>query len=124
MLSIRRSLQLDALASGGLGVLLVALSGVADEHLGLPAGLSVGVGLFLFAWASVCAWAASQESAGITREIAFANIGWVVASVAFVSTSWVDLTALGEAFVVAQALAVLCLVVLQLTAVRHLPTPA
>lgn len=119
MLSIRRSLQLDALASGGLGVLLALLSGLAEEHLGLPVALSVGVGTFLVVWAAVCAWAAGRDSAGVTREIAFANIGWVVASAVFVLASWVDLTALGEVFVVAQALAVAGFVVLQLDAARR-----
>ncbi len=124
MFTMRQSLQLDALASGTLGVLLAVLSGPAEDHLGLPVALSVAVGLFLVVWAAFCAWAAGRESAGLTREVAVLNVGWVVASVFFLMAGWVDLTTLGQVVVVAQALAVAGFVVLQLAATRRSPALA
>lgn len=116
MLTMRQSLQLDAVASGALGLLLLVLSGPAEERLGLAAGLSLGVGAFLLVWAAAVGWASTKDSPGLTSEIALANIGWVAASVVFLVVD--DLTGLGIAFVVAQAAAVAGFVVLQLAAVR------
>lgn len=104
MITLRQSLQLDAAASGAMGVLLVVLASPAEEHLGLPVVFSVGVGGFLLAWAAFVGWAATRVSAGLAREIALLNVGWVALSV--VALFVLDLTGLGVAFVIAQAAAV------------------
>jgi len=116
MLTIRQSLQLDAVASGALGLLLLVLSGPAEEHLGLAVGLSIGVGAFLLLWAAVVGWASTKDSHALPTEIAYANIGWVVASVVFLVAS--SLPGLGGAFVLAQAGAVALFAELQIVAVR------
>lgn len=116
MLTSRQSLQLDAAASGALGLLLLVFSGPADEHLGLAVGLSIGVGAFLLVWAAVVGWVSTKDSNALTTEIAYANIGWVLASVVFLVAA--SLPALGVAFVLAQAAAVAVFAELQIVAVR------
>ncbi|HSV41166.1 MAG TPA: hypothetical protein VLI04_20560 [Nocardioidaceae bacterium] len=116
-LSQRQTLQLDAVASGGLGLLLAVLAPLADDQLGLPTGLSIGLGIFLVAWAAFVGWASTRDSAALTKEIALLNVGWVVASLVFIAAQVVDLTGLGVGFVVLQALAVTGFVVLQWTGV-------
>lgn len=118
MFSMRQTLQIDAVASGALGLLMVVLSGPFEEWLGLPTALSLGVGGFLVAWAAFVAWASTRDSRGLTREIALLNTVWVVASVVFAVSGVVDLTALGVAFVLAQAVAVAGFVLLQTRSTR------
>ncbi|HET7690928.1 MAG TPA: hypothetical protein VFK41_11135 [Nocardioidaceae bacterium] len=115
-LSARQSLQLDAVASGAVGVLLLALSGQTEEHLGITTGLSVGIGAFLLFWAAFVGWASTKDSLTLTTEIGYANLGWVVASVIFLVAA--DLTGLGVAVVIAQAVAVAVFAELQIMAVR------
>jgi hypothetical protein len=116
MPTIRQSLQLDAVASGALGLLLLVLSGPAEEHLGLAVGLSLGVGAFLLVWAAAVGWASTKDSLALTTEIGYANLGWVVASIVFAIAA--DLPGLGVAFVLAQAAAVALFAELQLVGVR------
>jgi len=113
MFSLRQTLQLDAVASGGLGLLLAAFAPLADDHLGIPVGLSVGLGVFLVAWAAFVGWAATRDSAALVKEIALLNVVWVVASIVFLVAQVVDLTGLGVTFVLLQAVAVAGFVVLQ-----------
>lgn len=77
--------------------------------------MSVGAGAFLLAWAAFVGWASTRDSAGLTKEIALLNVGWVVASVVFIAAQVVDLTTVGVAFVLLQAAAVVGFVVLQWT---------
>jgi hypothetical protein len=46
---LRRSLLLDAVASGAMGVLLAAGGALLDDPLGIPAAVLVPVGGFLLA---------------------------------------------------------------------------
>jgi hypothetical protein len=50
---LRRSLLLDAVASGALGVLLVAAGPALDDLLGIPVAVLMPVGLFLVAYAAL-----------------------------------------------------------------------
>lgn len=118
MFSIRQTLQIDAVASGALGLLMVVLADPFEERLGLPIALSLAVGGFLVVWAAFVAWAATRDSRGLTREIALLNSVWVVASLLFAVSGVVDLTALGVAFVLAQAAVVAGFVLLQTRSTR------
>lgn len=115
-LSVRQTLQLDAVASGAVGVLLLALSGLTEEHLGITTGLSVGIGAFMLLWAAFVGWASTKDSLTLTTEIGYANLAWVVASVIFLVAA--DLTGLGVAVVIAQAVAVAVFAELQIMSVR------
>ncbi|MDV3223452.1 hypothetical protein [Intrasporangium sp.] len=120
MRDIRTSLRLDAVASGALGALLIVLSGVLDDPLGLPTALSIVVGALLLVWAGFVAWVAGRVSARLVQEVALLNLGYVVLSVVFAFSGWVALTGMGVAFVLVQAGAVLGLTALQGGGLRDL----
>jgi hypothetical protein len=119
MFELRPVLNLDALASGGLGVGLIVLASVLDGPLGLPIAVSVVVGASLVAWAGFVAWVARQGSATLVKEVIALNVAYVVASVVFVVGGWVELTGLGVAFVMLQAAAVVALTLMQVAALRQ-----
>lgn len=124
MNQIRTLLRLDALASGGLGVLLVALAGALEGPLGLDVTLSVVVGLGLLAWAGFLTWVSAHPSPSMVLEVVALNLVWVAASITFAIGGWGGLTGWGVLFVLAQALAVAALTALQAAARRELRTPA
>ena len=111
-------LRFDAIASGGLGVLLLGANSVLDDALGLPTVLSLSAGAFLLVWTAALLLIARRPDLNRTavNEVVVVNLAWVVASIAAVFT--VDLTGLGIAFVLAQAGAVALFAELQLTGLR------
>ncbi|MBJ7357808.1 hypothetical protein [Nocardioides sp.] len=114
MLDLRHLLSLDAAASGLLGVLLVLLFAPAEDQLGIPVALSVTTGALLLVWAGVVVWVARGPSRGRVRGVIGLNLLYVAASVTFALADPVDLTGLGVAFVLVQAVAVLGLAAGQL----------
>jgi hypothetical protein len=124
MFDLRTALRLDALASGGLGALLLATAGLLDEPLGLPVGLTLAVGGVLLVWSGLVGWISVGASESLAKEVVAGNVVWVAASVAFAVSGWVELTGLGVAFVVAQAVAVAGLTCLQWAGLRSQRTPA
>ena len=117
MTDIRTALRLDAAASGALGVLLLALSGLLEGPLGMGATVALAVGAGLVAWAGFVAWVAAGDRPMLVLDVVALNVAWVVASVV-AAAAWDDLTALGVALVLAQAAAVAALTALQLAARR------
>jgi hypothetical protein len=117
----RLALRLDAAASGGLGVLLLAAGPALDGPLGAPLELLWPAGLFLVAFAAAL-WAASSRPtvsrAALWTVIAI-NLLWVVDSVALVALGWFPLSGLGVGFVLTQAAAVALLAELQFLALRR-----
>jgi hypothetical protein len=107
MLDLRTVLRLDAAASGGLGVLLLLLFSPAEDELGLPVALSVAVGALLLAWAGFVTWVASGPSRTRVSAVIGLNLAYVAGSVALALADGVDLTGLGVAFLLVQAVAVL-----------------
>jgi hypothetical protein len=124
MFDLRTALRLDALASGGVGALLLGLAGVLEEPLGLPLVLSAVVGAGLLGWAGLVGWISIGASEALAKEVVIGNVVYVGASVALATAGWVDLTGLGVAFVLAQAGAVVGLTGLQVSALRRERTPA
>ncbi len=120
----RTLLRLDAVASGGLGLVLVALAEVLESPLGLDVTLSVVVGLGLLAWAGFVTWVSAHPSPSMVLEVVALNLGWVAASITFAIGGWGGLTGWGVLFVLAQALAVAALTALQAATRRELRTPA
>jgi hypothetical protein len=101
-------LLVDAIASGGMGVLFLLAAGPLEPLLGLPAALLRGVGLFLIPFAGFLVWLAPQATArrAVVRCVAAGNVLWILASVLLLVSGRVDPTPLGIAFVVLQALVV------------------
>jgi hypothetical protein len=105
---LRYALIGDALASGATGLLLAGGAGLLTGLLGLPEQLMRYAGLFLLPYAAVVAYVgprATVSRAAVWTIIAV-NALWVVESILLLVGGWVSPTALGVAFVAAQALVV------------------
>ncbi|MEQ8697984.1 MAG: hypothetical protein RLT05_15685 [Bauldia litoralis] len=105
---LRRALFADALASGAMALLLVAGGGLLAGLLGMAPGFLRGVGLFLVPYAAFVGYLASRSvpPATLTWIVIIGNGLWVVASIAVLVGGILSPTALGVAFVLAQAAAV------------------
>lgn len=104
---LRSALWFDALSVAGLGLLLLLMAGTLEPWLGLDAGFLRAVAiLVLLPFAVLLAWTASRERTprAIVGWIVGLNALYVAASFAILLFGWVQPTALGTAFVVAQAL--------------------
>ncbi len=102
---LRRVLFLDALSSAGMGAALVLGAGMVDALLGLPAEFLRIVGASLLPFAALVVFVATRPTisrAGVWAIIAL-NAIWVVDSLLVFVTGWLAPTALGVAFIVAQA---------------------
>ena len=121
-MALRRLLLADAVASGATGLLVLTapLSGL----LGLPSGLLRGAGLILLPYAALVAWLALRR-AEPPRWAAWSVVGvnavWAADSLLLLLSGWVAPTALGLAFVLAQALVVAGFAVLQAMALQARP---
>jgi hypothetical protein len=112
---LRNVLVLDAAASGATGLLLVAGAGVLEDLLGLPVALLREAGLILIPYVAFVAWAATREPIAprTVWAIIALNALWALASVGLLMSGLVAPTALGYAFVIAQAAVVALLGELQ-----------
>lgn len=124
----RLTLKLDAVATGAVGALMLLAAGtvVGDERpfvllLGTPLALLVPVGLFLVAFAAFV-WIVGTRRR-VSRPGAWAavviNVAYVVGCVVVIAAGWFPLSALGVAFVLAQAVAVALFAALQLLGLRR-----
>jgi hypothetical protein len=121
-MALRRLLLADAVASGATGLLVAAapLSGL----LGLPSGLLRGAGLILLPYAALVAWLALRRAEPLrwaVWSVVGVNAVWAADSVLLLLSGWVAPTALGLAFVLAQALVVAGFAVLQAMALQARP---
>jgi hypothetical protein len=123
---LRRSLLLDAAASGALGVLLTAGGAVLDGPLGIPAAVLVPVGGFLVLYAAALWLLGSRPrpSRPAVKVVIAGNLVWVAASILAAVAGWWSPTTLGTVLVVAQAAAVALFAELQLTGLRRARPPA
>jgi len=118
--TLRLALKTDAVASGGLGVLALALGGLLDGPLGIPQSFLVAVGVFLLAYAAFLVVIATRPRviAPAVWLVIVGNAAWVVASVVFAFVDWYPLTTLGVVVVLAQAVAVAVLAEMQVIGLR------
>jgi hypothetical protein len=124
-LFLRRSLMLDAVASGATAALMLAGAGLLESWLGLPAALMRGAGLVLVPYVAFVGYLATRETltpAAVWTVIA-ANVLWAAVSGALLLSGWIAPTALGYAFVIAQAAVVAAFGELQYIGMRR-PEPA
>jgi len=105
---LRRVLLLDAVASGAMGVALLALASVLAPILDLPQALLREAGIVLLPFAAFVGCLASRETpwrAGVWAVIVM-NAIWVIDSVVLLFASSAAPNALGFAFVIVQAVVV------------------
>ena len=106
--SLRRSLLVDAIASGSMGLAFAGASGPISVLLGLPAPVLFWVGLFLVGYAGFLIWLARRPNLprSLVAAVVVGNLLWVVGSLALLPSGLVAPTGLGVAVVLGQAVAV------------------
>jgi hypothetical protein len=111
----------DAVSCAATGALQVAFTGVLARLTGLPASLLMGTGVFLLAYAAAAAFMASRSTPSRTLIglVVVGNFGWAVACVALLVSGMFPVTAVGVAWVLAQAVCVIVLAELQWTGLRR-----
>jgi len=111
---LRRSLQLDGVASGLCGVLLLAGAGPVSALIGLAEpGIARAVGALLVVYAAALLYNGARATISRAEAVAAVvlNAGWVAGSAALILAG--PLTALGNLAVAAVAAAVLLFAVLE-----------
>jgi hypothetical protein len=118
---LRYALLADAVASGATGLLMIAGAGLLEDLLGLPTALMREAGLALIPFVALVAYVGTREtiSRPAVQTVIALNALWVVGSLALLVTDYVAPTALGYAFVIAQAAAVAVLAALQYVGLRR-----
>lgn len=122
---LRKALVVDVNASGATAALVLFGAGVLSDRLGLPAPLLRGAGIVLVPYVPYVAWLAARRevTAAAVSLVIDANAAWTAASLILLISGWVAPTALGYAFVIAQALVVAALGEWQYVGLRR-PAPA
>jgi hypothetical protein len=118
---LRRSLQLDGIASALCGALLLLAARPVSDVIGLPApALARFVGGGLLAYAAALLWngARATVSRGEALAAVVLNVAWVLGSVALIVEG--PLTGIGDAAVAVVAVAVLGFAVLEVLGLRRL----
>ena len=111
---LRRTLAIDAATCAAMGALLAAFSAPLSGLLGLPAALLFYAGLVLFPCAALMLMA--RGSRALAWLVVAGNAAWIAGSVVVLLVA--SPTALGYAFVIAQAIAVAVLAELEYMAIR------
>jgi hypothetical protein len=109
--TLKPLLVADALTCFVFGALLVAAAAPLATLLGLPESLLFYAGVVLFPSAALMALAAKTLAKPLVAVVIAGNAAWVVASVGVLMM--LDVTALGLVFIVAQAVVVSILAVLE-----------
>jgi hypothetical protein len=106
---LRRTLAADAATCAAMGALLAGFPAPLAGLLGLPAGLLFYAGIALFPCAALML--AAMKSRALAWLVIAGNAAWILGSVAVLLVA--SPTALGYAFIIAQAIAVAVLAELE-----------
>jgi hypothetical protein len=121
---LRRILALDALSCLAMGLLMGLGAAALAPLFGLPEPLVRVAGLALLPLAAFIAWLASRPNPPrpLVWVVILGNLAWTVES--FITLGRSQATALGTAFVSAQAVAVLGLAILEYFGIRKVAVSA
>lgn len=123
---LRHALLADAVATGATGLLLALGAGLLEPLLGLPVPLARAAGVALLPWAAFVLKLGRSDEPERSAVVAVigGNAVWAAASLVLAVSGWLDATALGTAFVVAQAVVVAGFAEAQWIGLRRSPVPA
>jgi hypothetical protein len=113
---LRFALKLDGVASGGLGVLALLFN---DIPTGLPHGLVIGLSVFLIAYGVGVFLLGMKPIRPLVGVVVIGNSVWVLDSFLTAFAGWFPVTGLGVFLIVAQAIAVLAFITLQVLGLRR-----
>ncbi len=122
---LSRVMWIDAASCAATGALQVGLTDALARLTGLPGGLLMGTGLFLLAYAAAAAAMARRATPPRTLIglVAVGNFGWAAACAALLASGLFAVTALGMAWVIAQAVTVVLLAEAQWMGLRATRQP-
>jgi hypothetical protein len=123
---LRRALILDALASGGTGLLTAAGAPFLASFCNLPEPLLANSGVSLLPFAAVVGLLARRDClpAAIVWTVIAYNALWSIDSILLLVSGWVAPNAFGYAFVIGQAAVVAVLAECQYTGLTRSRTAA
>jgi hypothetical protein len=115
-----RVMAADALSCAATGAVQLGLTGPLAGLTGLPAALLTGTGVFLLAYAVLALWIARRSTPPrrLIGLVVVGNLAWAAGGVALLASGAIAPTALGVAWVLAQAVVVLVLAELQWMGLR------
>jgi hypothetical protein len=118
---LRRAVQLDAVATGAMALLLVLAAAPLSGLLHLSETLLRGAGAVLLVYVAFLGWLLLRERIGapMAWTVITINALWTLASFVLLAAGWIAPNALGVTFVVAQALAVLVFAELQYVGLKR-----
>jgi hypothetical protein len=116
---LRRLLQLDAVVCAANGAVYLALGGILDSFLGVPASVLWALGGLLIVWAVFLWYAATSLGREAAWAVIAANVGWAALSIVVLAAGWLSPTVAGGVWIALQALAVAALAAAQLYALRR-----
>jgi len=104
---LRRALLADAVFSGIAAVVLTLDASALAPLLDLPEALLRETGLFLIAYTALVGWLGTRQTMPkvLVAIVIAGNIAWTIGNIALLFSGAVTPNLLGEAFVVAQAIA-------------------
>jgi hypothetical protein len=118
---LRRVLLADAVFSGASAALIAPAAGAIAPMLQLSEALLRETGLFLVAYTALVAWLSARQAVpkALVMIVIAGNAAWTLASIALLLSGLVSPNLLGEAVVVAQAIATGVLAELQYIGLRR-----
>ncbi|WP_326537812.1 hypothetical protein [Pseudorhodoferax sp.] len=122
---LSRVMWVDAASCAATGALQVGFTDALARLTGLPGGLLLSTGLFLLAYAAAAAAMARRATPPRTLIglVAVGNFGWAAACAALLASGLFAVTALGMAWVIAQAVTVVLLAEAQWMGLRATRQP-
>lgn len=116
---LRRALAADAIVSAATGLAMLFGAAPLAELLRLPEGLLRFGGLALLPYVAFVAYAVKHPSRAAVWTIIGCNVAWAAGCALLLVSGWIAPNALGVAFVVVQAAAVLLFAELQVMGLRR-----
>ena len=127
ILTAHRTVLIDAIATAGSGVLMLAARGILYPFFGLTSSMLLDIVAVTFiAYAAAIAVVAARPviSRAALMTIVGVNVASVVASVAILIAFWADFHPVGRVLIAAVALIVEAFATLQFAAARRTPARA
>jgi hypothetical protein len=107
-LLLRRAIQIDAIVSGAMALLLTFAAGMLAPLLHLPEALLLESGLFLIAYAALVGWLGTRMAMpkALVLIVIVGNALWTLGSIGLLFSGAVTPNLLGQIFIAVQAIAV------------------
>lgn len=120
-LLLRRAIQIDAVVSGAMALLLTVAAGRLAPLLQLPEALLLESGSFLIAYAALIGWLGFRATMPKTLVLVviIGNAAWTLGSIGLLFSGAVSPNMLGQIFVAMQAIAVGVFAELQFMGLRR-----